>query len=181
MNQVNKNKDKKIFKGQILFRMVCGLLLMGFALSMSTVAMAADANQVKRLKRSIKDWNQWRKKNPSVVIDLTYADLSDCNLQGANLSGAKLYKADLSKAKLSFANLYKADLQGASLYKADLSGCILIQANLLRTSLIKADLRYANFLKTNPYIAIFMGNLQNASTKWPKNYHPPKHSLKLLK
>jgi hypothetical protein len=45
----------------------------------------ADEEQVARLKRSIDEWNQWRKRNS---VRSYYLDLRFAHLIGANLSGA---------------------------------------------------------------------------------------------
>lgn len=54
----------------------------------------ADKKQLKRLRRSIRSWNDWREHNPKAKI----------NLRGANLKGLDL----------SYANLSKADVRGTN-------------------------------------------------------------------
>jgi len=56
----------------------------------------ANHSQVELLQRSVRKWNAWRKRDPSLQPDLSLADLS-----GADLSGANLPRADLSGANLS--------------------------------------------------------------------------------
>jgi uncharacterized protein YjbI with pentapeptide repeats len=114
----------------------------------------ANQEQLERLLRSVKEWNQWREKNPRIKIDLretnlSGANLSECgffgnyigvDLSGANLSGANLSKANLSKANLSKANLSKAYLNGADLSGADLNGAELSEVDLNGANLCLADL-----------------------------------------
>ena len=50
-------------------------------------------------------WNEWRKQNPNIGINLSHiklikADLTKANLTGANLTGANLSETDLTRAYL---------------------------------------------------------------------------------
>jgi uncharacterized protein YjbI with pentapeptide repeats len=91
----------------------------------------ANPEHVEILRQGVGVWNKWINNNPTIIPDLTHAelsgaDLSNAFLEGANLSGAILIKADLSKAllrkaNLSAANLSEANLSGANLFKADFS------------------------------------------------------------
>jgi uncharacterized protein YjbI with pentapeptide repeats len=126
------------------------------------------------LRQGVEIWNQWRKENPSIAVDLREAnlvganlaeadlkwvnlkgaDLSKANLSDANLTGARLTSANLATVSLTGAilhmtNLSNADLQNASLFRASLNGAILFRANLsgadlMNASLVKTDLRKAN-------------------------------------
>ena len=60
--------------------------------------------QLKRLERGVKRWNQWRKEHPDEHVDLSKADLLGVDLRGANLS----------RVNLSEALLFGANLLGAS-------------------------------------------------------------------
>ena len=110
-------------------------------LVLSGTGIAADPEQVSRLKRSLGDWNAWASVNPD-AIDLGGAELREANLSranlvnadlgGANLSGADLREADLREANLSRANLVNADLGGANLSGADLREADLREADLRR-------------------------------------------------
>jgi uncharacterized protein YjbI with pentapeptide repeats len=71
---------------------------------------------VERLKKG--GWNAWRRDNPTIRPDLSFADLSRADLSRADLSGANLSRADLSGADLSDANLGNAGLSGATLSNA---------------------------------------------------------------
>ena len=87
------------------------------------------------LKKGVKVWNDWRKKNFGTLPDLVGANLSK-----ARLSNADLNKADLSGAKLSNAFLGRADLSGAILNGADLSEAHLPHNDLASATGLEAVL-----------------------------------------
>ncbi|PMB15556.1 pentapeptide repeat-containing protein [Fischerella thermalis] len=104
------------------------------------------------LRQGVEIWNEWRKKNLEIQLNLIKADLSRANLSEVNLSGAKLTWADLSYTNLSKADLSRADLSYANLSKADLSRAnfsraFLVEANFSSANLSKADLSEANLSK----------------------------------
>ena len=70
----------------------------------------------------VKEFNKFRKENPNLKIDLSYADLKDANLEDANLKDADLYAAKLMCANLNRANLYAAKLHHANFIGASLKG-----------------------------------------------------------
>jgi uncharacterized protein YjbI with pentapeptide repeats len=119
----------------------------------------ADQEHLNILRQGVEVWNEWRSKEPSVLPDLSganlfRADLSAANLGGANLNGAKLdganlFRADLSAANLGGANLNGAKLDGANLFRADLSAASLGGANLNGAKLNWANLREANLIQVN--------------------------------
>jgi len=86
----------------------------------------ADKEQIAKIKEGVAAWNDWRKANLEILVDLTNAQLSGENLVEANLNGANLSKADLTQT-----NLHRANLSEAELSKAPLSGasrlCRLLQ------------------------------------------------------
>jgi len=107
------------------------------------------ALHLKKLKSGVNNWNNWKKNNASIEINLCGVYLKKANLREADLSGANLKEANLSgaylsKADLSGANLKEANLSGAYLSKANLSG-----ANLSGANLSGADLKEANFNRSN--------------------------------
>src|SRR5436309_1459057 len=61
----------------------------------------AHNEHVKMLRRSVFAWNDWRKQQPEVYLDLWGADLGGATLSGARLSKANLWGADLSGATKS--------------------------------------------------------------------------------
>src|SRR5271157_260107 len=114
----------------------------------------ANPEQLAKIKKEVKGWNEWRQQNKDVKPDLNGADLSGANLKEADLCGADLReadlcgvdlsKADLSGARLNHANLSGANLSGANLRGANLSGANLSAANLSGANLREVDLRGAH-------------------------------------
>lgn len=81
----------------------------------------------------VKEFNKFRKENPDLKIDLSYADLvsanlEDADLKDANLYAAKLMCANLNHAYLSGAKLHRANLIGASLTGTWMHGAVFINA-----------------------------------------------------
>ena len=83
------------------------------ALAVATTAIAANPDDVQRLKST--------------------GNCPGCDLSEAHLTPLDLQKANLAGANLSKANLYAADLRGA-----DLTGAILDEADLNRADLTGA-------------------------------------------
>jgi hypothetical protein len=108
----------------------------------------ANQEHMAMLRRGAETWNQWRKDNPDIEIDLMGANLSKANLNKANLSRAHLNFADLSRAQLSGAQLINTDLMRADLSRAHLNAADLSGADLTRADLIKADLSDADLSGT---------------------------------
>lgn len=114
----------------------------------------ANESHLKLLQQGRRAWNDWRKAEPSVMPDLTGANLRKmnlrgvnlcrANLKGANLSKALLRKAELTEANLSEAKINRAELTEANLCKANLSGAHFYGASLRRANLSGAKLRAAN-------------------------------------
>jgi hypothetical protein len=97
------------------------------------------------LKKGVKEWNDWRKKNPDVIPDLNQADLGGLIFNGGNLRRARLIKANLHKAVLWKSDLSEAALSGACLSWADLVESDLFAADLLGADLSESKLIGANF------------------------------------
>ncbi len=120
-----------------------------------------DREQLKIIQKGKNTWNKWRRKNPTIKIDLSKADLSKADLSEADLSGA-----DLSRADLSEADLYRADLSRANLYRADLSRANLYRAYLSEADLYRADLYRAYLSRANLYRAdLYRANLSRAQAQ----------------
>jgi len=98
-NESLRNKHNKAY--QIVYDM-----LNSKEVSMAEKSIIKREEQIALLKKSVVEWNEWRKKNPEVIPNLSDANLSDANLSRANLSHADLSHANLSHADLSDANLY---------------------------------------------------------------------------
>ena len=109
----------------------------------------ADEEQLERLLRSVEEWNEWRRKNWNVAIDLSNADLNEANLIGADLKEADLREANLISANLISANLISADLKEASLISADLKEVYLREANLISANLISANFSKSSLFRAN--------------------------------
>ena len=102
----------------------------------------ANQSQVELLQRSVRKWNAWRKRDPSLQPDLSLADLSGAVLLGTDLSGADLRGANLFAASLSSANLLRADISGAILSGAeDLTQEQLEEANGDESTRLPSDLK----------------------------------------
>lgn len=121
-------------------------------------------------------WNIWRKENPSLVPDLSGAQLLGAFLSGVNLSEADLSYANLSElgAYPNVSNLCCANLRGANLREANLSGAYLGLANLSNADLSGAylggvnlnwaSLRDARLVESNLYCAdLTRTNLRDAN------------------
>src|SRR5271170_6363850 len=152
---------------QVKLRKNCGARE-GTELTSITVRMA-NSEHLAKIKAGIESWNEWRKKNPTIQVDLRRAklhmlDLNRINLSDANLSratmggtnlrdadlrGAKLYGTFLSEACLDRVNLSKADLISSNLSKANLREATLTAANLSSADLSQANLNGADLIRAN--------------------------------
>jgi hypothetical protein len=124
----------------------------------------ADEEQVKRLLAGVDEWNQWRKENLHIEIDLRRAVLrgsclEEANLSKADLREANLFRANLKNADLRDANLSGANLEIASLNQSNLANAFLVSSNLGDADLSEANLRGARLLATG------LGNLDLSETR----------------
>jgi hypothetical protein len=132
------------------------------------------------LSQGIVVWNEWRKQNQQIHVDLGMADLRGADLRGADLSGANLSEAillgaNLSMADLSRAILFGANLSMADLHEADLSGAYLGGANLNEANLTMADLREGYFM----FASLVRTNFEKANLTNCKIYGISAWNLKL--
>jgi hypothetical protein len=118
----------------------------------------ANSEQLEIVKQGVKVWNQWRKENTSITIDLSGSDLSAANLNGVNFNSVNLYKANLRGANLMQANLNRADVSSTDLREANLTEASVRRAKLAHANLSKAILRQVHFGKTD----FLRSNLQGA-------------------
>jgi uncharacterized protein YjbI with pentapeptide repeats len=136
----------------------------------------ANPEHLKLLRQGVDVWNEWRLnqrmanwRGPSIVPDLSGANLSRANLGGANLTHAQLHRTVLSGANLNCAHLSRADLSGANLTKASLLNAGLANADLnyaklTEASLIRANLSGASLIRANLSWAILLrANLSKAT------------------
>ena len=100
----------------------------------------ANPEHLKILKQGVEVWNEWRKKNPDIVPDLSNADLWEANLIGADLKGADLSDTDLEGARLWGAELEGSCFRGSNLKGADLSDTDLSDTNLENVKLCGSSL-----------------------------------------
>ena len=114
--------------------------------SLGKAGKMAIEEQVKLLKHGPEYWNEWRRQNPLMEIDLEGADLECVDLRGAFLANVNFIKANLAGARLG-----KADFDAAYLCEADLKGADLEEAELLLADLTDADLSGANLTRANLY------------------------------
>jgi uncharacterized protein YjbI with pentapeptide repeats len=124
----------------------------------------ANAEHLELLRQGVDLWNEWRRKNPSVVPDLSeefsWSDFSDTtthrradlkraalfevNLRGADLRGADLQEADAVRADFRAANLHGALLNKAYLPEANFAGADLTWADFGQATVIRANFSEAN-------------------------------------
>ena len=109
----------------------------------------ANPEQVAVLKQGAESWNEWRMQNPTVIPNLSKADLrgedlSKTNLSGADLRGAQAYASDLSESDLMEAHLTAADFTRAYLWGVNLSGAELSGTNFSQANLAHGNLRGAS-------------------------------------
>lgn len=105
----------------------------------------ANEEQLAMLKRSVEEWNGWRKENRYLIVNLIAADLCAADLRAVDLHAVYLRDANLSDADLSYANLSDADLSSVNFRSADLSSVNFHSADLSAANLSSADLSAANF------------------------------------
>lgn len=105
----------------------------------------ANQKQLDLLRKGSTKWNEWRKANPNITIDLVNADLCESDLSGADLHEANLSGSNLTKATLTETNLYDVNLFKSNLSKSRCNGSGFIGANLTEANLSQADLCFSMF------------------------------------
>lgn len=149
----------------------------------------ADPEHLEILKRGVKEWNDWRTRQPRIGPDLSHATLDDQILFRINfgaavwkgeenhgsytvtaayilptsLEYASLRHAHLDHSKFGNVCLRKADLEGATLRDVDLSYANLQGANLREVHLDDSDLSHADLTDANLRGA-FMDNADFTNT-----------------
>lgn len=109
------------------------------------VQVPYNRDQYDQLKRNVFTWNDMRKRDRDMHVELNaasfngknlvYADLHRASLAGANFRHADLSESDLRSADLQNSDFREANLEHADLGGADLRGSNLWRANLSRTRL----------------------------------------------
>ena len=118
---------------------------------------------VAMLKRSVDEWNEWRKDNPHTIANLDKVDLSNLNLEGIDLHDVTLLEANLSGSNLSNSTISDAYFISANLSSVKLSCSVIINSNFANANMnrlriddselnnvefIGADLRFSYFVNS---------------------------------
>ncbi|WP_322701249.1 pentapeptide repeat-containing protein [Nostoc sp. DedQUE08] len=101
------------------------------------------------LKNNFSIWNDWRKSNPNIEINLSRVNLSNLNLSFKNLSSIDFFETNFRKAQLTLADLRNTDLRRADLYESKLDGSNLTGADIREANLGNTDLAEAIFIKAD--------------------------------
>jgi uncharacterized protein YjbI with pentapeptide repeats len=107
--------------------------------SVGPVTITWNRRQYEQLKSNVFDWNNMRKRNRDISV----------NLNGASFDRKNLAYADLSHASLRDASFKGTDLGDSNLRSSDLRGCNFREANLQHADLGSANLRGANLWRAN--------------------------------
>ena len=112
--------------------------------------LRCDLDQYKRLidcsrkgEEGIKEWNEWREKNPNEEILLEGAKFQSLFMDQVHLDEDAANRP--GKVYLEDAVFRSAELNKARFMKADLRGCDFRHAHLNEATLILADIRDADF------------------------------------
>jgi uncharacterized protein YjbI with pentapeptide repeats len=109
------------------------------------------------LEQGWEAWGDWRKKNPTEVLDLSGAELSLAALNFWDLSYTDFSGANLAMADIKNARLTNARFVGTSFFEADLSSSDLTDANLTAADLTDANLRWTTLKGVNLDRAVVCG------------------------
>ena len=103
----------------------------------------------------VTQWNNWRKNNPDIQLDLRHASFDECRLYGINLdkailTGASFDGAHLLKAKFNGARLTNSTFNfvyawGAEFKNAKCNNVAFERANLREADFTSATLRNSEF------------------------------------
>ncbi len=115
-----------------------------------------EAELLNRLKQGAKSWNEWRKENPGLRL----------NLQGANLRGLDLSMMILDNIDFQNADFQETCLWNTRFVRANLSNVDFSNAELCETSFQQADLRGASLNSAKVGLFLFDGiNMQQANLR----------------
>jgi uncharacterized protein YjbI with pentapeptide repeats len=118
------------------------------------------------IEQGVAVWNDWKKQQTQLPIDLRGANFRELDLSGIDLSQSELERAIFSDANLSHANLTGANLHRAVLYRTNLTKADLSWTDLREVDFRSADLKGALLRGANLYEAVFRGaNLRNANLR----------------
>lgn len=108
----------------------------------------ANAEQLEILLSGVEQWNKWRRKNHSVRLDFTGAELKEQDLSGSNLVEADFTGANLINTDLSLSRLYGAKFINCKLISTNFQGAHLMDADLSSSNANGADFRNAFLMGT---------------------------------
>ena len=124
-------------------------------LDIENKALTYNKRHLSMLKKGVRAWNSWRKKNPDVIPQLSgiclrngeFDNLDGYNLNYANLAGFRGVFISMQNASLIEANMEKAELQGGSFIGSNFSGANLRKINIQHTRFNRANFRETNLYK----------------------------------
>src|SRR5215472_13655859 len=123
---------------------------------MANEAQVALLNKSAEESNGMHVWNQWRKENPTIQVDLIDAHLPGIQMKGVHLGRFPVFhngQISLCPPPL----LDYVDFTGADLSSADLSGAHVIQADFSSAILVDSKLGVANFAGTKFFQAVLRG------------------------
>ena len=131
----------------------------------------ANKEHVKLIKKSVEEWNEWRKENPKAKPDLSKArfswkDLQEADLSKADLYGANLRGADLREAILGSAQLTGTNFKAANLHGVDLSEAYFFEVNFFEANLSETDLRGTDLTSAICFVSTKFGPLMIFLERW---------------
>lgn len=135
-----------------------------------------DSELVRLLRNDVAEFNDWRRRNPDALVDLSDADFHNANLSGANLSGARLWRAFLNYANLSRVNAQWADFRHAELFMANLRNGDFSYARFDGADLHRIGRGGANFFEASfegAGLPPFFNPPLPTTFYWPVEEHPP--------
>lgn len=80
----------------------------------------ANTHHLSILNKGVQAWNEWRRLNPDIEVDLSGAILGGRNFEFINFQGVNLKGAYLPNSSLRNANLCEANISGIFLFKSDI-------------------------------------------------------------
>jgi|GEM_PF-3972223 uncharacterized protein YjbI with pentapeptide repeats len=107
---------------------------------------------IKQLIPGVDSWNKWRSGDTNirpVLCGYSFTDLDIRDLTGLNLSQADLRNCNFGDISFRGANFKNADLRGAEMLNANWEGAIFDYANMQGQTLVKMKFQNCSFENTN--------------------------------
>jgi len=103
---------------------------------------------------SVEEFNNFRTSSNNDLLDLSEADLRNCELTGANLSnvdlsGSDFSESDLTETDFSSSDLSSVDFTGSTIKKTDFIKSVLSGVKFNQAKLNECDFTEANFNGTD--------------------------------